>query len=86
MVRMNVGPSDIANNTFKPTMGKRGLGDVLFEDCNKETEVVLRNVPRLTSKMVSLFIYQQGWWTNLVESNENTELGAFGQFVVFTKL
>ena len=39
MVRMNVGPSDIANNTFKPTMGKRGLGDVLFEDCNKETEV-----------------------------------------------
>ena len=38
MVRMDVGPSDIANNIIKPMMGKRGLGDVLVEDCNRETE------------------------------------------------
>ena len=38
MVRMDVGPSDIANNIIKPTMGKRGMGDVLVEDCNRETE------------------------------------------------
>ena len=52
----------------------------------KRLKLVLRNVQRLTSKMVSLFIYRQGWWTTLVESNENIELGTFGQFVVFTKL
>ena len=52
----------------------------------KRLKLVLRNVPRLTSKMVSLFIYRQGWWTTLVESNENTELVTFGQFVVFIKL
>ena len=37
MVRMDVGPSDIANNIIKPMMGKRGLGNVLVEDCNRET-------------------------------------------------
>ena len=52
----------------------------------KRLKLVLRNVQRLTSKMVSLFIYRQWWWTTLVESNENIELGTFGQFVVFTKL
>ena len=38
MVRMDVGPSDIANNIIKPMMGKKGLGDVLVEDCNREIE------------------------------------------------
>ena len=38
MVRMDVGPSKISDNTLKPAMGKRGLGDALFEDCNTEKE------------------------------------------------
>ena len=36
--RMDVGPLDIANSTIKSTMGKRGVGEVLVEDCNREIE------------------------------------------------
>jgi len=36
--RMDVGLLAIANNTIKYTTGKRGVGDILAEDCNREIE------------------------------------------------
>lgn len=62
---MDVGPQDSASSIIKPMMGKRGMGDVLNEACNKDSEPTYHKLSNVDGEAGNVVYISAGWRTTL---------------------